>query len=1019
MSFQKPVVLFIASAAMAGCGGSSAPEQLDPLSIEAYPLLQQYYGLDQDDLDSIASLSSLLMAQKTTQPTSLTGLQSDQTDEYAVSLEKVKTAVLGAGVYTQNSSFNNFPIFDIGNLKKDNLYQENFSSMTETQSIDMKTQTTGESNSTVFKSRAAASYSGIGFHGQITAEGEYNFQEMRNQGGTSVVFRREVFSSQPTISLTTKIGSRELDYSPYLVGTSFTPQEIAEIIKPTKCQNLKGDPAGGYICKVAIDEFIIDSIVPNNPYQRIQVLNELIRTLDTLRAQRSALSSNDKRRDEMLASMILIRDSIRQLIETFYLIHGQAFISSLYTMADATGVGTIKWSDVTGNESRRWAVGVTAGYSSLVNAVSGGLDLSGLTSKGWAESFQNVKVTATSNPATFTNVSEWVTKIEASLKAAASSKPTVPAADMSKVPFVTAPDPAKLKEPLLPPKGTYSNLNEWVAAREYLKNPEKNKEILRDQANWVKQNLLDKPAQDKPAQALKSTTSVANSSEQSLDYDKLTEEIDRFNNVQKNLTALRTGLRGSGNNLISVDGHYVSGFDLTKYEDVLPQLRPNLSIEGETPEAADYYPNATRLRMLTSRVQDAALYIRFLSNIEDVSGVNTQIADKFESFSKIFTKEVFNNLKKMTLSGKDVPSDVVESVIDKMVGNSESRKKSNQLLTSAENEDLYRYFRETILTPKAAEIWAEGSGGFIPFTFQRNPNAKSKGLTFFDVRGIKYNQKNQPEIDSRLNLTFSNPETNPLELYRDSKLYPELKSVPLQSPWYPVFRYNRNKPSSLLYVQFAGAEKIIYGKQYVVIPSSKDAKSFEFRSVPQNLNARLSEKMMELISSPSNSFMTNDDPYLALSIYGGIANFSIKFPNTTASQDLYERYKALLMIINPRITPQITVSQAYDNGYQALPWQDGYKNFAVQGDNFDVDTGPYLINSRLQNINTCNSDFRFQYMCPNARYMVLLPIGKQSVGDDFQKSFRWSASYKIDEMIKERDYDLFNSIKFLHMNVKK
>lgn len=1018
MNFQKtPIAILIAAAFMVGCGGSNTPEQVDPLSIEAYPLLQKYYGLDQDDLDRIANLTSQLMAQKTTKQTLVQGVQGSQDDEYAISLEKVKNAVLGAAVFIENSSFNNFPIFDIGLLTTEGLFQKNTASMNESSSIEMKTITTGESDSYAFKARAAVSFSSIGPHAQIAAEGEKNFKEIRNKGGSSVVFRRQVSSNEPTLQLTTKLGAKELDYTPFLVGTAFTKEQMAQIIKITKCPTAKGDPAGGYICKVDPDGLQLSSIPANNPLQQIQILSELIGTFDTLRTQRSALLSNDTRRAEMLNSMVVVRDAIRREIEDFYASHGQAFISALYTMGDAVGVGTIRWQNTTGNESTRWATSVSAGYSTFVAAGQAELDLSGLSDKGWAESFKNVTVNATSSPVGFaSNIDTWAQTITNMLKDAGNSQPQVPTADLKNLPFVKLPEPAKLKEPMLPPKGTYSNLREWVTAKEYLKDPVKNKALIENAEEEVKQNFVNKAQAEQPVQAvraLKSTAAVSDGAAVALDYSKLKAEIDQFNDLQKNLMSLRTGLRASPNNMVSFDGHFVSGFDVTKYEDVLPQLRPNLTIEGEKTEAAEYYPNATRMRMLASRVQDAAVYIRFLSNIEDISGINSQMADKFQAFSKAFSNRVFDKLKLMTVAGKDIASDVVEKVIDESVGNfaDETKRKESPLYQLADNEDLYRYFRESILTPKAAQIWAEGSGGYIPFTFQGN--TQSNGMTFVDVRGIKYNEGNNPEIDSALNISFFNPESNPMSFYRDRALYPDMKSLPLQSPWYPVFRYNGSNESTLLYVQFVGADRIIYGKQYVIVPTSQDLKSYQFKSVPVNPNARLSPQMKALMSNPYNSF--SKDEGIRFPVLGGYKNFSIKFPNSTPSSSLHERYQMLLMPVNQWTTQQRPVTQAPDNGYHALPWNAGLRSFSAPSSS-DV---PYLLNSSLQSVNACNSIVPIVDLCrQNGKLIALLPISKQSIREDFQTSFRWGASYKLNEMIRQSDYEVINSIKYLHMKVE-
>lgn len=993
---------------MVGCGGSNTPEPVDPLSIEAYPLLQKYYGLDQDDLDRIAELTSQFMARKTTKQTLVQVVQGSQDDEFDNSLQSVKNMKLGAAFFIQNSKFRNFPIFDIGALSEANYVDIDKNNFKDYASIDIKAKTTGNSESNTFKLRTAVSAKSAGWHASGAFEYDKNFQEIKNRGGSSIVFRREVSSETPTITLLTQLSeTAPLDYSRFLVGTALTPQQKAGIIKSEKCKSSNGDPAGGYICRVKVEESIINSISVENAYAQIEVINDLINMLDTLRDQRSAMSATDTRRADILNAMISVRDGIRQRIEAFYATHGQAFVSALYTMAEGIGIGAIQWEDTTGNESWRYGLSVGAGFSTFGFGLDGEVDVQNLYNKGWAESFKNIKTEATSNPLGFIDVKSWADSLADMLTDIEKGKPSVPAVDTSKVALVTLPSPAKLKEPILPPKGTYNGIDQWLKAKEILNpQPKKKEDVVKAAAQKVNEDFFEQK-RSKPAQALKSTMPVAETAVENLDYDDLQVELDRFRTVNENLVRLKTGLSASNSNLVSVDGQYVSGFKLTKYEDVLPQLRPNLIIEGETVQASEYYPNASRLRMLLSRVQDAALYIRFLSNMEDVSGINSQIADKFDNFRKTFSQGAFTKLKLMTVAGEDVPSVFLESFIDDMVGNSADKKEESALYQSADNKDLYRYFRETILQPDAARIWAEGSGGYIPFTFQGN--TQSKGMTFVDVRGIKYNQGNTPEIDSALNISFSSPESNPMSLYRDRALYPDMKSPPLQSPWYPVFRYNGSNESTLLYVQFVGADKIIYGKQYVIVPTSQDLKSYEFKSVPVNPNARLSTQMKALMSNPYNSFSKNEGT--TFPVPGGYKDFSIKFPSSTPSSSAHERYQMLLMPVNQYTTQQRPVSQVPDNGYHALPWNEGLRSFSVPSSS-DV---PYLLNSSLQAVNACDSISFWDNCKYNGKLIALLPISKQSIRENFQTTFRWGNSDKLEEMIRKNDYDVVSSIKYHHM----
>lgn len=976
----------VAAVILAGCGGNDSTESVPSTSIDAYPLLASHTGLDQTDIDRITQAP----------------IVAGSSNNMEISMQSIKSMVLGAGIYKQNGTFNSFPIFDLGSINEAGLLVKNSDGIfTEKQTISMSSTTEGRSDSFDFKARAAASLDVAGFKASAAAEGQETTTKVKNSGDASVVFQRTVSAGNtPTLKIITAIGESGLDFSRHLKGKPLSQETLSLIVMPNKCNSQKDAPPGGLICSVTLKDDGRYGEAYSDIYQRVQILGEMINQFSTMREQRNSLKSDDGRRDEMLKSMQLLRANIRARIEDFYLVYGQAFVSSLYTMADATGVGTIDWNNETGSKSTRWAASIAGGYSNFVAAGRTEVDISRLAASGWAKSFESVKVDVTSNPAGFVNTKTWADDITSALKASKTNQPSVPMADLSKNPSVTLPKAAEKKEPLLPPKGTYSNLEEWKEARAYLKNGEQD-DIERDkQGRAVNDLFLNLPGRRQSLQG------GSASNLEPINISAFHDEITRLDRVRGTLNN-RPLLANDSGNIVTIKDHYVSGFDLTDFEDVLPQLRPNLKIDGDEAKEPEYYPNATRLRMLVSRVADASAYIAFLQNIEPVSGVNATMAQKFSDFNKRFSETSFNILRQMNNAGNDITSVVLDAHIQSMVGQSDQDK--SELYSIANDIDLYRYFRWTILSPKSAEIWADGAGGFIPFSFKNSSN--KPGLTFFDVQAIGRERDGVPFIRSNMDTVYAKATDNPLDFYKN-------RNIPFQTPWYPVFRYN-GKSSSLLYMQFAGANMIVYGRKYIVMPVSKNPTTLNGRSEqkieanPINPDAVLTERMINLLMDPQNSFM--ELPAFNFDALGGYRKFALHFPESTPDPRHYERFRVVLM---PLTLGQSTAAapSAVIDGYQAVDWKAGYKAFDVTDLGYkqpDV-SSPHLRDSNLKLVNTCSIGWDCTGGGLGGRAIVLLPINKRTAENEYKTAFRWGNQRSLTELTNRSDYGYYDSLRFLH-----
>jgi hypothetical protein len=482
--------------------------------------------------------------------------------------------------------------------------------------------------------------------------------------------------------------------------------------------------------------------------------------------------------------------------------------------------------------------------------------------------------------------------------------------------------------------------------------------------------------------------------------DELNAEIARLEQhqgSQRNKFRLLAASDDS-NNMLTIDKHFVSGFDTTSYEDVLPQLRPDLFIDGDDSDEAEYFPNASRLRMIAHRITEASAYVRFLSNVPIISGITPATADKFASFERDFSEQTFDLLKQMGHDGRDIPKEIVNAFLQSTLG--ESERQTSLLKTKSASTDLYLYFRRVLLNPKAAAIWADGSGGYMPFTF----GGTEEGLTFFDVQGNQKKDaaKNSPYISIRSNLSlrYTDPEINPMSLYQD-------KSVPVQTPWYPIFRYNKQQ-SSLLYMQFVGSNIIVYGRKHIVLPvetveGNPDGlyPKSDYGGLPVNEGSNFSPQIIDLINDPMNSFMNNTPDNT--DAMAGYRTYALHFPGSTPDVETYERFRVHVLPLNNVAGDSLRIPS---KGFIATDWRKGYAAFNTR----TRKESTVLMDSNLKKINICDLGWN----CADGAAIVLLPINKRTVGDNFEYTFRWGSQKPVADLVKPGDYSSFDSLRYLH-----
>jgi hypothetical protein len=486
--------------------------------------------------------------------------------------------------------------------------------------------------------------------------------------------------------------------------------------------------------------------------------------------------------------------------------------------------------------------------------------------------------------------------------------------------------------------------------------------------------------------------------------------MDKLQSVRSlNYTASTVGAE-AGSNLVTVDGHYACGFRTTDFDEVLPQLRPNLTIPGVQGKPVEYFRNATRLRMVLDRIGDAAAYVWFLYRVESLSGVTEPMAQNFQSFAESFREDAGQLLSASLLAGVDISEPILAKFIIDNFGATGVVDPESTLYRKMGSTDPFKFIRNTLLAPSSAKLWSEASGGLLPLTFRNNTNAP--GLTLFDVAGVGYNA-GKPFLKTNLTVPFNNPDKALLDLYTRKGLAP-------QTPWYPVFRYNRASAPVLVFVQFAGPNMIVYGRKYVVMPVNAarpddSVISPDFANLnPIDTTATLSEAMLARISDPENSFdgecnipgstLTKNQPYSAY------------FPNTTFDQPLRDRSRVIVLgMANACFRNKAETALTADNGFQAVDWLAGYTAFNVESiaSNPVESSAPFLVDQKLAAVNICPQNTGACTAGSGASRIVLLPINSASAGPSFENAFRWGDNRKLVDLVKPGDYTDYDTVRYM------
>ena len=970
----------ILALALAGCGDANDSNTAAPqTSLAAYPALATAFAFEQDDVDRML----------------LSGAGR------AITSESVKTFVIGTGIRRDTSEYLNRPILDIAALANANFLDRNLQSASvEVSSIKLETNKKATDDSWQFKQSFGESASLFGFGGQAAHDSDEKDQKLKSSGDSTVRFSR--VNSGGYVRILEGGFSGPADLSRYLAGEPLSPAQLRRHVSYDECA-VSLLSLQRYVCKLTIPNGGKITEAGENVYGSIQVIGELQSILARARDQ-YAQYGDAAVRATLVEVMRTLRTTIRERISDFYANNGQAFVSEIALMNEAKGIGTLSFSQNSGRNEHRTGVAVSVGYQGSVGGASFSTDIQQLKVKGWANSFKNVTIEATASPASDSvNTLEWAEKIMALLNNESQpiSVPQISGlpglADLKLPPLATA-------KPLLEaPAGTFTSYEEWQRYKNDLAAPQAAVDAsiakaARGVKDWSVNLFRRAPA------------ALASAAPPPVDHRALTEELERIETIRDSAPAAapRGGLREANepqSNIMRVDRQFVSGFRTIDYERVIPQLRPNLEIPGEPLPTPSLFENITALRMLVDRVDDATAYLRFLGNVP-ASRVNPDMAVKFAAFGRQFRQRAFALISAASVNGTDLNPSTAQAVIDDLFGLDDGSNRAESVLYRQFNDvDQYNYVRFTLLDPKNMALWADAPGGFIPYHFRKTGDENV--VAHHSVSGVGY-EGGRPYIRWDDAFPYGDPSVNPIDFY-GAKTATGAPAIAMQTPWFPIFQFNRARPGSLVFLQMAGPNHIIYGRRYVIMPvaatrtNSLTSPNFNDPN-PVNPNAQLSEAMLQRIADPANSFETACTGSGA----GYDSRFSLYFPGSTPDPARTARFRVLVLPVGPECNPGF-VNPAVDNGYEAVNWIDGYRGFNVEWMSGSSRI-PYLLGSD----GAPTTLFRFWGNQAGRAFVVLLPINATSVESRFDATYRWGAPRTLESLVISSDYKDFITARLMH-----
>ncbi|NMC73023.1 MAG: hypothetical protein GYA56_01445, partial [Geobacteraceae bacterium] len=885
-----------------------------------------------------------------------------------ITLDNVKSFVIGTVVDSANSRYINRPIFNIKLLDEDTRLDKNLQSATTAKTqISLITDKSAASHTDQMQYDFSASVKKGGFKAQAAYSQQNKFQKSESDGTVSV--KMSYSRSGAYINLITGGFSSSDDFSRYLVGKRLSTEEIKSLVDYSE-EPVPGGGGKRYVAKLKIVNHgvLADK---DNAYGTLQVLTEMERIFGLLKNQYTRYP-NPEVRAVLKQNMLLLRKDIGDAIKDFYAYNGNAFVSSVSLMNYGLAKGELKFHVEDGNREARYGGAVSAKYSGLSFGASGSAEVQHSRSNGWAKSYKNISVEAMSVPDGTVDPTAWALTIQNMLQN--EGQPiSVPPVNLPPLAKLTLPDTVDpKKDPLEPPESCFSSYDDW---KRYMEEKKASKDQDEKQAKAVEKKIKD---QGVPKAMRKSSpVGPAAPGGQNL-YQAFERELNTLKSERDGARSAKAAETAS--NIMRVNEMFVSGFQTTSYDTVIRQLRPNLDIPDQK-EVISGYENTSTLLLCVEHLGRLDSYLRFLSHFA-VTKVDPEVSERYHAFYQAFFEKVFGMISVHSENGRDVSDAMLNSFAETIFG-PEGSERSGLLYEYLKDVDLCRYIL-TLLEPDNVKIWADAPGGYIPFGFDRKGQ-----LGFFNLKGVSLSQ--EPGVGWLFEYDFDpyiNPVKDPLTFYERNNTY-------LQSPWFPVFQYRMGGRPILVFLQLAGPYQLVYGFSSFVMPETycKGCKNpLMFTQItPWKKDVYYSDSFIESISSPENGWNFPCPEFSQMTW-----NYSLFFPNSSPDPARNIRFNVLTLMSTR--TNCMRGNLVFGDGYIALPMGGWFfKPFILYYSG--VPKAVVWDNSTGR-----EKDFRITAGIDDT-FTLLLPVNGVTCPVLYNEAFSYSTNAGAGEMITNRTYD--------------
>jgi hypothetical protein len=939
---------------LASCGGGGSDTPAEPTYSSLYPALATNAGMDEGDFNRFMATA---------------GRGTEITPE------TIKSLSVGSSINSAQSTYNLRPIFDLGRLKEDGRLNVDTTRSQQKTVLRITSNKKASTDAEQFSLDVSASGSvGRESFGAKASAAVHHANARRNTESDGTVSVQMVSANTNNIvSILSSGFSGSENFTGYLIGTKLTDELLRGYVATT--ESTPTGICGGkpYNTSIKVSRYKLSDA---EPYANIQILSRMESVFADLKAQYE-LCADVSIQTVLVRQMTELRGKIESAIADFYAFNGDSFVSQTASMNQAIGNGQLTFGTSDGNTEAQNGASLSGKYQTPAGGAGGSATLQFYKQSGWAKALQNVAVSAEAKPAGVADTTAWVSSIQAMLKDQGSSL-VPPMGSLPKDPGVKLPDPVgPHKDETDPPDSVFTSYYQWKQFQDDKKAAKDEEELAR-----TKKKVDDDPIIIEEDKALlKAGEADA--------YQQLIAELDALKERAK---APQAPPQANDGNLVRFDKMYVSGFETLPYDAVIPQLRPNLDIPG-LDKTIGSFPNLMEIMLVSEKLGRLDAYLAFLATVS-VSNVTPEMSERYHQFFQKASARAYDLVGLALGQGTDLTPAVLAGYKKAMLGTTTAKTQS-ELYKSLQDIDYYNYVVGTLLDPAKGKAWTAAPGGYLPMRWKNDGSGGAELVTWTALSQERGGHRGKEGVVA---IDFSNPNADPLKLYRDGMKTP-------QTPWYPVYVFNQSRWPSLVFVQHFGAYQAIYGPRWVTRPFDGDTPVIP-SLVPkwQDYQPLGSSDMRRVMANSDNSFLQF-----------ARWNYSLYFPNSSNDSARLAKYKVLILDL-----PGHVAESAGQTLYSAAHSAAVRDFFSHVYDNSNISDATYhaFREPRIGRIVRRVSDGGTEDTTPiqgpiKLTTLMLLPLNATTTGESLKQSFNYAPERVPLDVITTTSHDLVNKLAVL------